>query len=168
MRRGRFTRHGRRILEHDGSASLRVNLLLNRASPWADLDSHLPYRGQVDLRVKQDVAEVKVRIPGWADRGTVAATVGAAPADVASDDGYVRVGPVPAGSNLTLRFPIRERHEHVFVEKQGYGLILRGDEVVSIEPRGVHCPLYQRDHLRTTETRWRNIERFVSSETIRW
>ena len=30
-----------------------VNLLLNRASPWADVDSHIPYAGQVDVRIKQ-------------------------------------------------------------------------------------------------------------------
>ena len=37
------------------SGKLRANLLLNRTSPWADVDSHIPYRGQVDARVKQPV-----------------------------------------------------------------------------------------------------------------
>ena len=32
---------------------LRVNLLLNRPSPWADLHSHIPYQGQVDVKIKK-------------------------------------------------------------------------------------------------------------------
>ena len=35
---------------------LQINLLLNRASKWADVDSHIPYTGQVDVTVKQPVA----------------------------------------------------------------------------------------------------------------
>jgi hypothetical protein len=41
-----------------------VNLLLNRASAWADLDSYIPYEGRVDVRVKRD-CELAVRIPEW-------------------------------------------------------------------------------------------------------
>ena len=34
------------IVRHqDGTAQ--INLLLNRASPWLDIDSHLPYEGKV-------------------------------------------------------------------------------------------------------------------------
>ena len=46
------------------NGKLRVNLLLNRASPWADVNSHLPYRGQVDVKVKESV-ELSVRMPEW-------------------------------------------------------------------------------------------------------
>ena len=52
---------------------LKVNLLLNRASPWADLDSSIPYEGRVDLKIKQP-CELSVRIPEWvkprADQGS--------------------------------------------------------------------------------------------------
>ena len=51
------------ILSHEGG-KLRVNLLLNRASRWADVDSHLPYRGQVDVKVKAPV-ELSIRMPEW-------------------------------------------------------------------------------------------------------
>ena len=36
---------------------LSVNLLLNRASPWVDVDSHIPYEGRVDLKVKHGATE---------------------------------------------------------------------------------------------------------------
>jgi len=44
---------------------LKVNLLLNRASPSADVDSYIPYEGRVEVKVKQD-CELWVRIPEWA------------------------------------------------------------------------------------------------------
>ena len=41
-----------------------MNLLLNRASPWVDIDSSLPYEGLV--RIRNKVADtVAVRVPGW-------------------------------------------------------------------------------------------------------
>ena len=31
---------------------VQVNLLLNRASPWVDIDSYLPYEGKVGFKIK--------------------------------------------------------------------------------------------------------------------
>ena len=47
------------------AGKLRVNLLLNHASPWADIDSYIPYTGRVDVKIKQPV-DLSVRIPEWA------------------------------------------------------------------------------------------------------
>ncbi len=53
------------ILSYDEAGNtLKVNLLLNRASKWADIDSHIPYKGQVNIKVKRPV-NLSVRIPGW-------------------------------------------------------------------------------------------------------
>src|SRR5215471_1455565 len=49
----------------DGLAQ--VNLLLNRASPWLDVDSYLPYEGKVVLRNKT-ARQMCVRVPKWADK----------------------------------------------------------------------------------------------------
>ena len=35
----------------DGELS--VNLLISRPSPWADVESHIPYTGRVDVKIKQ-------------------------------------------------------------------------------------------------------------------
>jgi hypothetical protein len=61
----------------DGNAQ--INLLLNRASPWLDIDSYLPYEGKVVIHNKI-ARRLAVRIPLWADREAVRATIGAAPA----------------------------------------------------------------------------------------
>ena len=52
-----------RVLRHQ-DGKLRVNLLLNRASLWADVDSYIPYQGWVDVKVKQ-VVDLEIRIPEW-------------------------------------------------------------------------------------------------------
>ena len=58
--------------ERDGVAV--VNLLLNRASPALDVESHLPYEGRVIIRNKT-AASVAVRLPRWVDPAAVNATV---------------------------------------------------------------------------------------------
>jgi hypothetical protein len=192
--------------------TLRVNLLLNRASRWADVDSHLPYTGQVDVKVKEPV-ELSLRLPEgvrWeestctvngqavgngrrADFGfrisdfgfrngsrTVPVTSGVggdgglarrpAPTvpDYEPDGRYVQVGPVEAGDVVTLRFPLRERSERIHVERRTYRVLLRGNTCVAIDPPGVNCPLFQRDHYREDGTRWRRIERFVADKWVEW
>ena len=55
--------HG--ITRYDKDAKLaQVNLLLNRVSPWLDVESYLPYEGKVILRNKQASA-ILVRLPMW-------------------------------------------------------------------------------------------------------
>ena len=51
-----------------------VNLLLNRASPWLDVDSYLPYQGKVVIRNKT-AKQISVRIPRWVDKVAVQSTV---------------------------------------------------------------------------------------------
>jgi hypothetical protein len=55
----------------DGTA--RVNLLLNRASPWLDVDSYLPFEGKAIIKNKT-AQEIFVRIPLWVDSRAVTAT----------------------------------------------------------------------------------------------
>ena len=43
---------------------LRVNLLLNRASMWADVYSFIPYQGKVAIRMKKAIS-LLVRAPAW-------------------------------------------------------------------------------------------------------
>ena len=44
-----------------------VNLLLNRASPWLDVDSYLPYEGKAVIKNKT-AQRISIRIPSWIDR----------------------------------------------------------------------------------------------------
>ena len=154
------------ILTHE-NGKLRVNLLLNRASPWADVDSHIPYTGQVDVKVKQPL-DLAIRIPEWVGPGEVRCQVAGAERRLEFDGRYVQVGAVKPGDVATVTFPIAERTDVVYVEKEQYTLIRKGNDVVHIHPPGKYCPLYQRAHYRANTTRWRKLERFVSNEIIHW
>ncbi len=154
------------ILTHD-AGRLRVNLLLNRASPWADIDSHIPYVGQVDVKVKQPL-DLALRIPEWVQPGETRCQVNGQDRTVTFRGRYAEVGAVTPGDGVTLTFPIAERMEAIWVEKDKYVVIRKGNEVVSIDPAGRYCPLYLREHYRQNSTRWRQVERFVSDEIVHW
>ena len=153
-----------RMLRHkDGQ--LKVNLLMNRASEWADVDSYIPYQGRVDVKVKKPV-DLLVRIPEWATPEQTKCVVNKQDRKLGWDGRYAKVGGVKPGDVATLNFPISERTDKIWIEKQEYTLTRKGNDVVMIDPPGVIRPLYQRAHYRKDEPRMKQVTRFVSSETL--
>ena len=155
-----------KILTFD-AGRLRVNLLLNRASPWADVDSHVPYVGQVDVRIKR-AADLSIRIPEWVSPEQVNVCVNGDPRGLSWLGRYAGVGQVQPGDVATMTFPIAERTDELWVEKELYQVVRKGNDVVAIRPPGKVCPFYQRAHYRQNATRLRKIERFVSAEVFPW
>jgi len=139
---------------------LRLNLLLNRASPWADVDSYLPYTGQVDVRIKQP-ADLAVRIPEWVKPAETRCRISGMERILSFLGRYAQVGSVKPKDVVTLIFPNPERKESIWIEKHPYTVYLKGNTAVDIDPPGRTCPLYQRSQYRDNTTRWRKIERFV-------
>ena len=130
------------MLRQDGDETT-VELLLNRASPWLDVDSYLPVEGKVVLNVKQ-TRSVRVRMPEWSSPERVRATVGGKDAQLGVQGRYVRVDGLNAGDEVTLMFPVPEHTEHRVIGESAYKLTLRGSNVVSIDPEGSIYPLYAR------------------------
>ena len=155
-----------RVLRHQ-DGKLRLNLLLNRASRWADVESYIPYVGRVEVRVKQPV-DLSVRIPEWITPGETRCRVNGQERSPIWDGRYAQLGAVKPGDVVTVTFPIFERTDVVHIEKQRFTLVRKGNEVVSIDPPGRYCPLYQRHHYREGTPRWRKINRFVSDNLIDW
>lgn len=156
------------ILTHDADAGrLRLNLLMNRASRWVDVDSHVPYQGRVDVHVKEGV-DLDIRIPEWVAPGQAAVTVNGEARELDYDGRYAKVGAVEAGDEVVFSFPLFEITQQVFVEKHPYTVVRRGNEVVWIDPPGTNRPLFQRGHYRTSETLWTTVERFVPEKEIPW
>ena len=155
---------------HFKDGKLQVNLLLNRASPWADVDSYIPYEGQVDLKIKQPCKEVMLRVPQWIDSGSekVACTVNGKVRKVNWQGRYVNLGAAKPDDRISVSFPIWERTVKEVLGGVLYTLVIKGNEVVFIDPPGKHCPLYQRAHYRQNQVRWRKVERFSSDENIEW
>ena len=139
----------------------------NRTFPWVDIDSHLPFTGRVDLKLKT-AADVQVRLPAGTALGEVRCVVNENPRDVGWHGRFAQVGSVGPGDRVTLTFPISERLETLWVEKRGYRAVFRGNTCVAINPPGTNSPLFQRQYLRSENTRWRQQERFVPRQSLTW
>jgi hypothetical protein len=154
------------ILDYD-QGRLRVNLLLNRASLWADVDSHLPYVGRVEIKAKRG-CELAVRIPEWVRAQETRCQVQGKERTVSWDGRYALVGRVQPGDVSTLTFPIRERKDRLRIFENDYVFTWKGNDVVHIDPPGRYRPLYQRQKYRQSETQWKKAERFVAQALVDW
>jgi hypothetical protein len=157
------------ILEHkDGR--LRANLLLNRASQWADLHSHIPYQGQVDMKMKRACPEILVHVPEWIRSGSAEVKVLAngKPRALRWEGRFVEVGPGLPGETITVAFPQPARKVTATLGAVAYKLELKGNTVVSIDPPGKNGPLYQRAAYRESRVPWRKVQRFVPETEIAW
>jgi hypothetical protein len=152
------------IKENDG---VKVNLLLNRASPWLDADSYLPYEGKVVLKIKE-AKGVSVRIPEWTDCDNVTCQLNGKKTEFGWSGGYVQVEGLASADVVTVEFPMREQTLFSIIGDKVFKLTIRGNTVVEMDPAGEICPLYQRDHLKGDEAPMQKVTRFVSRETISW
>lgn len=167
-------------------AGATVQLLLNRASPWLDVESHLPYEGRVMIRVKK-ATFVTLRIPPWVAKEGVAVAVDGQPRTPQFLERRLLITDLRPGNAVLIEFPLTTRTEsYVLKWKQGdfwqesndpgsnwsadpepivYRFSLRGDTVVDVQPRdpGPGLPLYQRAAQATGPAPRMSVERFVAT-----
>jgi len=141
---------------------LKLNLLFNRVSPWADILSYIPYEGRVDIKMKT-AAALGVRIPEWVNTRDVTCSVDEMTTQLSFRGRYALVNQVQVGSLVTLNFPISERTVQEEIGDVPYTFIIKGNDVVSIDPPGSFHPFYTRAKYRTNEARWVTRKRFVAS-----
>jgi hypothetical protein len=157
------------ILTHQ-DGRLRINMLLNRASPWADVYSHIPYEGRVDVKIKTACASLSVHVPEWIepDGSQLVATVDGKPRTFRWKSRYIDLGNVEAGSTIVLKFPIAQRTVKETIGTVGCTLTLKGNTVIAIDPKGTTCPLYERQKYASSQAPMKKVSRFVSDERIAW
>jgi hypothetical protein len=178
----------------DGAAQ--VNVLLNRASPWLDVDSYLPYEGKVVIRNKS-ARTLAVRLPGWVDKRSVSCSLDGARANPQTVGNYLRFGRVGEKSTVVLEFPVVESTEEYTLGWSGtthwvegtlpvarvgpdgwvppedpevYTCRFRGNTLMDISPRaeGPGYPLYRRDHYKKDAAPMVEVSRYVSSAIPEW
>jgi len=150
------------ILTDDGDTT-HVNLLLNRASPWLDVESYLPVEGRVVLRSKRE-QRVVARMPGWVNPSEVRITGGGAGAPAGRDGQELDLGRLAPGATVSLTFPVPERTFFRLIFNAPYKLTMRGANVVAIEPRGEARPLYAQQPTGRPVTK----RRFIPSKRVLW
>ena len=155
------------ILNYEKSrGELKVNLMLNRTSPWADVNSYLPYSGRVEIKAKRPLTSLKVRAANWVDKPQVACRVGGETRRIAWKGNYLEAGSVNPGQTVTLEFPIQERREKLESFEHRYDAVFRGNDCVELTPGGECYTLFQRGHYRSDQPRYAKVRRFACDNTI--
>ncbi len=104
------------VREQDGFAQ--VNLLLNRASPWLDIDSYLPYVGKVVIHNKT-ARQVSLRIPRWVQRQSIHSRLNGQDIQPALLGRHLVFAQLKPGDLLTVEFPVVESTESYQVGWEG-------------------------------------------------
>ncbi len=168
-----------------------VNLLMNRASPWLDIDSSLPYQGKVVIRNKT-ARTLLVRVPQWVDKAAVQCELGGRRASTVWTGNYLLFTGLADGTRIDVRFPMVETTETYSLawredrfwqestrpprawgdpEQKVYTLRFRGNTLVDIAPRDRNpgVSLYADRSLTSfrEESPKRSVERFVHEESLR-
>ncbi|MBU4272516.1 MAG: hypothetical protein KKE86_15595 [Planctomycetes bacterium] len=155
----------------DGVAQ--VNLLLNRASPWMDVDSYLPYEGKVVLKNKE-AREALVRIPLWVDKKSVRCRVDQREAKNTWFGQYLRFTNLEEKDIITIEFPMVERTELWTMETHGRVRTCRfkGNTLIEISPMSpqLHpAALYgRRQDFLKDKAPMRKVTRYVTPLVLKW
>ena len=162
---------------------VQVNLLLNRASPWVDIDSYLPYEGKVVLKNKE-AKRMSVRLPLWVDRNAVHCQVNGQEMPLRWLGRQLQLADLQPHDTVTITFPMvetTERHTERTYDTT-YTCRFKGNTLIDIAPRpeefslqrissddGVFTelnkemayPLYLREHLKGKTAPTKEVTRYV-------
>jgi hypothetical protein len=171
--------------------SAQVNLLLNRASKWLDIDSYLPYEGKVVIRDKT-ARRLSVRMPRWVDKRAVRSRLNGRVAGPFWVGQYLVFDSLRPKDVVVITFPVVETTEKYTLkwyqsefwkestnpgnawqpasEPVQYTCRFRGNTLVDISPRdqGIGYPLYLRDGMRQAKAPMKKVTRHIPTVTLRW
>jgi hypothetical protein len=125
---------------------LSVNMLFTRASRFLDIRSSLPYKGKVEIHIKND-SSLRIRIPSYVDGDNLRVSLNGSQAVCECKGDWIRLGNLQKEDNVLLLFNLPEREEEVFLGYNDYKVRYRADTVMNIEPHGSVYPLYNRSEL---------------------
>ena len=154
------------IVQTEGD-NLRINLLLNRASPWCDIDSYLPYEGKLVVNMKQD-KNVYIRIPSWTDLNQVRCVLDDRPIHHRREGNYIVVESLKRDDELLITFPMMEKTLYRKYGDRDYFLTVRGFTVTDLEPHANVTPVFKRGYYRRPKAPMRKIGRFIANREIIW
>lgn len=176
------------MLRHSDGV-VRVNLLLNRASPWMDVDSYLPYEGKVVLKNKQATTAF-VRIPLWVDRNKVRVRLATKSLPSSWFGNYLYVNNLAPQDVVHIEFPMAERIERwqmadpytSTVENPGSHVLslgagerftcrFKGHTVIEITPPlspGSWIYMDRPEKYRASKAPTRKVVRYVSPTVLKW
>ncbi len=151
-----------------------VNLLVNRASRLADVDSYLPYEGKVVIHNK-GARRIAVRILSWIDRHQLRVCVSGQPRPLSWVGSHLVLDDLQPGEEISLEFPVPETTvsytalHKIWKAEQVYTYTFRGSTVVDVTPkdtRPTSIPIYERSHLRRDKAPMKKVLRFAPDKPL--
>jgi hypothetical protein len=134
------------IVRHaDGVAT--INLLLNRASRWLDIDSYLPYEGKVVLKNKT-AESMRLRIPNWVDKNRVRARGGRGKLKLSWQGHYLVIDRVLPREEIVVEFHVPESVEKHIIPSSARGT----SELFGLSPLPIEV-----DKIPVSRTDWNGI-----------
>lgn len=157
--------HG--ITRFDGETAT-VNMFLNRAAPWMDIDSYLPYEGKLVLHNKQ-AKSAEVRLPFWIDTKRLKIDVDGTAIETKLRGRHAIIDGLKPDSTVTLTFPVETTEEEYNVAGRKYTLKIKGSTVVDVTPRAEGANLYQyyvRNKEMASKAPTKEVTRFAADKIL--
>lgn len=164
--RGLFYGWNNIVTESRGRVS--INLLLNRTTPWLDVESSLPFEGKVTLRIQRDLQDLVCRMPNWAHYGAAQVRYQGGEGERLETGRtlpvinrvFLRLGQVSRGDTVTLTFPVAEQETMERAVDDLYQVGWLGDNVRTIAPEGSYLKLYNRPEVAPRPAPQKNADRY--------
>jgi hypothetical protein len=178
------------IVRADNNGHATVNLLLNRASHWLDIDSYLPYAGKVVIRNKSS-RSLGVRIPRWVDKKAVKVECHGKPIATYWVASYLMLSNLKPTDVINITFPMVETREQYTLKWKRDGWWMegtnpgpnwkndhpevftfdfKGNTVLDVSPRPNDSayPSFVRPEYRQDKAPMVRVRRFVSTVDLAW
>lgn len=124
-----------------------INLMLNKRTPWCEVLSYHPYKGQVDVEMYVD-STVHILVPDWVNKSQVTLRINGNEDRPIWDDSYLILRDRLQGDKIVVDYPMRIVTITDTIKGKGvYHTRWKGNTVVSIDPQGKIVPLFQRDSM---------------------
>lgn len=161
-----------------------VNLWLNRRSPWADVLSHLPHEGRLEV-LNKGLSQISVRKPGWANASAIRCTVDGREARPEWSGNRMLFRGLAGRERIVLETPVRaEEAEYTvaYLQKRDacmhrYRCAFRGHTAVGVTRIALPGDpaehdwyrIFRRQHLTSAEAPRKQAASYVHPEPlVRW
>ncbi len=141
-----------------------VNLLLNRASPWVDVDSYLPYAGKVVIHNKQ-ARKLLVRMPAWVKEREMRCRVNDSEATPFWAGRYVVFEGLRSKDRVTITFPMVTESVTYTFGGTASTYTFKGNTLVETKPKGA---LGFRPALHQGEAPMKETLRYIGPVIPKW
>jgi hypothetical protein len=143
--------------------TLRIHLTLNAVSPWAEVKSYQPFEGRCEIMPKTKCEHILVRIPEWIvnNSDTICCSKDGKPYPIEWRGRYIDAGAGQPSQTISIQFPISVHAVKTDIGRRPYTLTIKGNTIVSIDPRGKRIPLYQREEYLSSVAPLVEVDRFL-------